>query len=192
MEKLPFLLIYSRLGMALVIALVALSGLPHAPVWIVILMALGLMTDILDGVIARKTGVATPRLRVWDSNVDQFFWLVVMGCIFIPHFGFIKSHYLPLVIIAGLEALAYLVSFVKYRRTVATHSWLARLWTLTLFAFLVDLSLHGQSNFWFKSCALLGIISRLEILLILFLLKEWTTDVPSVLSLVKVKRLIKG
>lgn len=189
MKKLPFLLIYSRIGLALAIALVTLARLPGAPVMIVCLMAAGLLTDILDGIIARRAGVATQQLRVWDSNVDQFFWLVILACIFGQHVGFIKSHYLPIVLIAGLEGLAYLFSFLKFGRTVATHSWLAKLWTLTLFAFLADLGLHGQSRFWFSICAVLGIVSRLEILVILFLLKEWTTDVASVLALKRIKRI---
>ncbi|MGE5395554.1 MAG: CDP-alcohol phosphatidyltransferase family protein [Candidatus Saccharibacteria bacterium] len=186
MKKLPFLLIWSRILIALAIVMVALARLPQAPVMIVSLMSAGLITDILDGIIARKLGVATQRLRVWDSNVDQFFWLTILACIFAQHASFIKSHYLPIVAIAGLEVLAHLFSFLKFRRTVATHSWLAKLWTLTLFAFLADLSLHGQSNFWLKLCAVLGIVSRLEILLILFLLKEWTTDVASVLMVKRV------
>jgi CDP-diacylglycerol--glycerol-3-phosphate 3-phosphatidyltransferase len=187
MKILPFLLIYSRILIGFAIAAIAIASLPGAPLWIVVLMSAGLVTDILDGVIARHAGVATRRLRVWDSNADQFFWLVILACIFSQNVSFIKSHFIPIVVIAALEGLAYLLSFIKFRRTVATHSWLAKLWTLTLFAFLADLCLHGQSTFWFRLSAVLGIISRLEILLILFLLKEWTTDVPSVLWMERVK-----
>lgn len=187
MKKLPFLLIYSRLGIAIIIALVALASLPHAPEWIVALMTVGLITDIMDGIIARKAGVATQRLRVWDSNVDQFFWLVILGCIFSQNVYFVKDHLFPIMMIAGLEALAYLFSYLKFRRPVATHSWLAKLWTLTLFAFLADLCLHSQSHGWFRICVVLGIVSRLEILLIIALLKEWTTDVASIWTIVNVK-----
>lgn len=187
MKQLPYILIYSRIVIAIIIAAITLAKPDNASLMIVILMLTGLITDILDGIIARKLGIATQRLRVWDSNTDQFFWLVILACIFSRNVNFLKENYLPIVIIVGLEALAYLISFLKFRRPVATHSWLAKLWTLTLFIFLADLCLYSQSNTWFKISAVLGIVSRLEIILIIALLKDWTTDVPSFLSLARVK-----
>jgi CDP-diacylglycerol--glycerol-3-phosphate 3-phosphatidyltransferase len=179
MKHLPFWLIYSRIVIAIVIGLAVIINIPHLPVWIVTLMTLGLLTDVLDGVIARRIGVATKKLRVWDSNVDQFFWIVIIACVFYLNSPFIKVNYLPVLIIVVLEATAYLISFLKFRRTVATHTYMAKLWTHTLLAFLVDLTLHSQSNLLFKICAFLGIVSRLEIILIIARLKEWTVDVPS-------------
>jgi CDP-diacylglycerol--glycerol-3-phosphate 3-phosphatidyltransferase len=102
MKILPFLLIYSRILIGFAIAAIAIASLPGAPLWIVVLMSAGLVTDILDGVIARHAGVATRRLRVWDSNADQFFWLVILACIFSQNVSFIKSHFIPIVVIAAL------------------------------------------------------------------------------------------
>lgn len=76
----------------------------------------------------------------------------------------------------------------KFKRTIATHSYLAKFWTLTLLAFLIDLTLHSNSNLPFKICAAFGIISRIEIILIILGLKKWTTDVPSILSVGRINR----
>jgi len=183
MKQLPFWLIYSRIVIAIAIGTAVMMDFPHLPAWIVTLMTVGLLTDILDGIIARRAGVATEKLRVWDSNVDQFFWIVVIGCVFYLNRPFIQANYLPVLTIVFLEATAYLVSYLKFKRTVATHTYLAKCWTLTLLAFLADLTLHSQSNILFKICALLGIISRLEIIFLLIRLKEWRVDVPSIWSL---------
>lgn len=90
------------------------------------------------------------------------------------------SNYLLILFIVWLEVVAYLYSYRKFKRTIATHTILAKTWTLTLFAFLIDLIWHGQSNLLFNICAVLGIISRIEIILIIHRLREWRNDVPSI------------
>ena len=185
MKQVPFLLIISRLIFGFVVIGLALVMPQHYKIWIVTLLFLGLLSDVFDGIIARKLGIATEKLRIWDSNVDMIFWLCVVGSIFYLNFTFIKENYILILIIFCLEAIAYLISFVKFKRTIATHSILAKFWTLTLLGFLIDLALHGTSHWWFYICIGLGIISRLEIILIILKLNKWTTDVPSILAVSK-------
>ena len=90
-----------------------------------------------DGIIARKLGVSSERLRVLDSNVDQFFWLVTIGSIFYYAKDFIISEILWIGIIFTLEVSTYIVSYFKFKRTIATHSILAKFWTISLLIFFV-------------------------------------------------------
>ncbi|GAB2768983.1 CDP-alcohol phosphatidyltransferase family protein [Salinimicrobium soli] len=188
MKKIPFLLIYSRILIGFIIGVIAFLEIQHQAIWIVVLMFLGLLTDVFDGIIARNLNVATEKLRIWDSNVDQFFWLMVIGSIFYLNFDFIQENLLWIGLVVFLEILCYLVSYLKFRRPIATHSILAKLWTLTLLAFLIDLALNGNSFVPFVICVVLGIVSRIEIILIILKLKKWTTDVPSVFSVSKLNR----
>jgi len=73
MKKIPFLLIYSRIVIALVIIFLAWLKVDNYSFIITILILVGLFTDIFDGIIARKLYVSTEKLRIWDSNVDMFF-----------------------------------------------------------------------------------------------------------------------
>ncbi len=149
-------------------------------------MVIGLLTDVFDGILARKLGTSTERLRVLDSNVDQFFWLVSMASIFYMNWNFVAQHYFFILVIAILELAIYLISWIKFKRTVATHSILAKLWTLTLLWFLVELSITGSSFLGFWTCVTLGIISRLEIIAIICYLKSWATDIPSIIAVRKI------
>jgi CDP-diacylglycerol--glycerol-3-phosphate 3-phosphatidyltransferase len=173
---------------AILIAIITLMGIQNIAEFIVGLMTLGLLTDIFDGIIARKLGIATVQLRTWDSNVDQFFWIIVIASVFSLNSAFLKENYLPIIAIVILEALAYLTSYLKFKRTVATHSYLAKFWTLTLLAFLIDLTLNSNSHLLFKICAALGIVSRIEIILIILGLKKWTTDVSSIFSINRINK----
>jgi len=87
-----------------------------------------------------------------------------------------------------LEVMAYIISYGKFKRSIATHSILAKFWTLTLLGFLIDLVLNSTSYLPFIICIALGIISRIEIILIILKLKKWTTDVPSIFVVSKINR----
>ncbi len=191
MKNIPFLLIYSRILFGIIIGILAFYKIENYSIWIVILMSLGLITDIFDGIIARKLNVSTEKLRIWDSNVDQFFWLIVIGSIFYLNIDFIKENILWIAIIVSLEILCYLVSYFKFKKSIATHSILAKFWTLALLGFLIDLVLNETSYILFMICVILGIISRIEIILIILKLKNWTTDVPSIFSVSNINQGIK-
>lgn len=191
MKKIPVVLIYSRVLIALIIGILGIGQTEHHEIWISILMIFGLMTDIFDGIIARMLKISTEKLRILDSNVDQFFWLLVIGTIFYLNIDFIIDEIIWISAILFLEAAAYAISFKKFNKTIATHSILSKIWTITLVVFLVDLVLHSDSHILFYICAALGIISRAEIIWIILNLKNWTTDVPSLFSVSKINRGIK-
>lgn len=188
MKKIPFLLIYSRILLGILIGLLAFFRKSHYAEWIVAFMVIGLLTDVFDGIIARKLGISSEKLRIWDSGVDQFFWLIILASIFYLNFAFVKTNLLWIVLLGSLEALTYLVSYLKFKRPIATHSILAKFWALSLLWFLIDLVLHNTSMYPFTICLVLGIISRLEIITIVLSLKNWATDVPSILVVSKMNR----
>lgn len=188
-KHIPFLLIYSRIVIALIFLLMAFSTFFYRDETIVILLIVGVATDFFDGVLARKWNVSSEKLRVWDSNADQVFWLAAIFNIFYLNVEFITTQWMSIVIVLVLEFLAYLVSYIRFKKSVATHSLLAKLWTVTLLLFLIDLCLFHSSTWVYWACITLGIVSRGEIIGILLLLKNWTTDVPSILY---VKRINAG
>lgn len=191
MKKIPIILIYSRIFFAIIILVLGLGRIENYREWISFLMVIGLITDVFDGIIARSLKISTEKLRILDSNVDQVFWLAVIGTIFYLNLDFILENILWISVILGLEILAYVISYTRFKRTIATHSILAKFWTISLVVFLVDLVLNSTSSVAFWICVGLGIISRIEIILIIIRLKNWTTDVPSILSVSKINRGIK-
>ncbi len=191
MIKIPYILIFIRVPIAIIIGFLALFKFENYSLWIVILMTIGLITDIFDGIIARKLNVSTERLRQWDSNADQFFWLIIIGSIFYLNIDFVKENIIWIGGVFFLELLSYIISYWKFKKSIATHSILAKIWTLTLLWFLIDLVQKSSSNIPFFICIGLGIISRIEIILIILRLRKWTTDIPSILAVSKINSGIK-
>lgn len=179
MKKLPIFLVYSRIAISPVMLLLAWFIGAEAGIAIIILALYGLISDIFDGIIARKLGVSTTFLRRLDSTADQIFWISILIATFMlaPHF--LLQNWPQLALVVGLEIGAYLCCYFRFRKEIATHSILAKFWALTLCAVIVELNLTGNSGIIFQTCFYLGVISRLEIIAIVLTLKNWTNDVPS-------------
>lgn len=177
-KNIPAALIWFRLLAGLLIIRLAFTDADRG--WIVLLMTTGLLSDIFDGIIARRLNISTQTLRRLDSSVDQVFWLSIVVATYIINPVFYKENWVSIVILLLAEALCYVVCYLRFRKEVATHAIASKIWTLILFATLVDIVLNSTSNFWFQLCFYSGLLTRLEVLSILLLIREWTNDVPSV------------
>jgi len=188
MKKLPFILIYSRLAIGLTIILLSVARVDHYIFFAITLLTIGLLTDIFDGIIARKLNISTQLLRRLDSTIDQVFFISIAVATYIQCPDFFKTNATKLIVLFGFEALAYLLSFLKFRKEIATHSIGAKIWTLLLFATLIQIIVQCQSVALFNLCFWTGLLTRLEIMAIIFTLKQWTNDVPSIYHAVKLRQ----
>ncbi|GGG61002.1 hypothetical protein GCM10007332_23560 [Epilithonimonas arachidiradicis] len=142
-------------------------------------MYFGLLTDIFDGIIARKVGVSSEKLRRLDSQTDLVFWLAIGFSTYWLNSEIIKDHWKSISLIFGMEALCYIISFWKFGKETCTHAWLSKFWGLSLllaFTFLIGFS---TANWAFYLCLILGLISHIDVILIILILPIWQFDVPS-------------
>jgi CDP-diacylglycerol--glycerol-3-phosphate 3-phosphatidyltransferase len=178
--QIPKALILSRLIIGLTIIILSSLHIDHYKTIAITLLATGLLTDIFDGIIARQLRISTQKLRRLDSLIDQVFFIAVAIATYMQCPGFFTTNALELTILLSAEAVTYLISFLKFRKEVATHSIGAKAWALLLFATLIQIILQCQSTVLFKICFWVGLVTRVEIIAIILTLKKWTNDVPSI------------
>ena len=188
MSKIPIALIFSRLVIGLVLIYLSAFDIANYKAIAVILLSVGLLTDIFDGIVARHLNVSTQRLRRLDSTIDQIFFISVAVATYIQCQDSFSTNAIKLTMLLGAEALAYLISFVKFSKEIATHSIGAKIWTLFLFATLVQVIAQCQSEVLFNFCFYIGVFTRLEIIAIILTLKNWTNDVPTVYHAIKLRQ----
>ena len=188
MKKIPVLLIYSRLFIGIAIFICSILHINHYSIIAVVLFSLGLLTDIFDGIIARRLNVSTEKLRRLDSTIDQVFFLLVAAATYLDARSFFYNNRVALFILLGIEALAYVICFLKFRKEIATHTISSKIWTLFLFATIIQLMCFKNAFILFKVCFYIGIITRLEIIAIIFVLRNWTNDVPSIYQAVLLRQ----
>jgi len=145
-----------------------------------ILIGIGLVSDIFDGIIARRLNISSQKLRRLDSLADQIFWILIAIACYLLSPIFFSDNINFIILLVLSELMIYAISYLKFRKEVATHAIASKIWTLVLAATLIELIYTSNSHLLFQICFYLGIVTRLEIIAILLLLKKWTADVPSV------------
>lgn len=177
--NIPQILILFRALLAPIIVSVAfLYGQMIAPL-IVILMYLGLFSDIFDGIIARKLNISTTTLRRLDSIVDILFWIsiAIASWLLYPELLYQNRWFISLLLCT--EILCHLVSFIKFGKELATHAYLSKLWGISLLISFTVLLGYGKAGLWLYSCIILGVIAHIDCIAITLLLPKWMHDIPS-------------
>ncbi|TCD07021.1 CDP-alcohol phosphatidyltransferase family protein [Pedobacter frigidisoli] len=188
MKNIPIALIYSRLLIGFGIILLSVIDANHYSFWAITLLSIGLLTDVFDGIIARRLNISSEILRRLDSSIDQVFFISVTVATYIQCPDFFKANLMKLAVLIGAEVLIYFVSYLKFKKEIATHSIGAKIWTLILFATLVEIMVHCKSLVLFELCLWVGLATRLEIIAITLVLKKWTNDVPTIYHAVKLRQ----
>jgi len=178
-KHIPLILIGFRLCLAAVIPALALFKGDNSRPVILVLIYLGLFSDIFDGIIARRVGVATARLRRLDSQTDLVFWLSAGISTWILFPEVISANYIPIAAIFIMEGLCYLTSIIKFGKETCTHAFLSKLWGITLLIAFTSLIGFGLAGIPFMLAIVAGLLSQLDVILIILILPEWTHDIPS-------------
>ncbi|ROI00587.1 CDP-alcohol phosphatidyltransferase family protein [Chryseobacterium daecheongense] len=179
MKTLPYLLIGIRFLMAPIILLLSYFKGEESRTLLLILMYFGLLTDIFDGIIARKTGVSSEKLRRLDSQTDLIFWLSLGFASYFINPELIKKEWAGILLILVMESLCYIISWWKFGKETCTHAFLSKMWGVSLLIALTYLIGFQQAGWAFNLAVGLGFISHLDVILIVLLLPKWQYDVPS-------------
>lgn len=179
MKTIPYLLIAIRFFLAPIIILLSYLYGGESRYFILTLMYVGLLTDIFDGIIARKVGVSSEKLRRLDSQVDLIFWLSLGFAAYFLNPTLINDEWQGILLIFIMEALCYIICWIKFGKETCTHAWISKLWGLSLllaFTFLIGFQ---QAGWAFYLTIILGFISHLDVILIILILPKWQYDIPS-------------
>ena len=186
LRLIPALLILCRFLMGPLLFADPLDGRTGA--WFGAGLVAAVLSDIFDGVLARRLGVATPRLREVDSWVDAWF------CLWIAASAWMSQRETVLVlaplIVAWLltDWLALAFDWLKFRRFAAYHAYSSKLAGLLLFAAIFALFVFGGSREFLALALCVAIISHIERMAITAILPNWTPDVLSVWHALKLRQ----
>lgn len=177
--NIPIGLILFRFLLApIILGLAYFIGESSKPI-ILVLIYLGLISDILDGIIARKQNLSTAKLRRMDSQTDMIFWLSIGFATWILYPKLISDNSVAIWIILAMEISVYAISIIKFKRETCTHAFLSKLWGITLLIAFTSLIGFNHAGVPFLVAIIMGLISHADRILITLILAEWTHDVPS-------------
>lgn len=178
-------LIACRFLLGPVLLIDALDG--HTGIWFGIGLIIALMSDIFDGVIARRIGSATPKLRELDSWVDGWFCLCVAVCAWFAQRDTVIT-FAPLIIVwFATDSLALLLDWLKFRRFASYHAYSSKLAGLLLFIAIFVLFVFQGNNFLLGLALVAAIISHFERMIITAIMPRWTPDIPGFWKAMKLR-----
>jgi len=186
--NIPQLLILFRLLLAPTILILAYAMGEKASVLIVLLMFAGLLSDIFDGIIARKLNLSTEKLRRQDSQTDLIFWLSIGIANWMIRSDILADHLIFIFILIAMEGLCYLISLIKFKKETCTHAILSKCWGITLIVAFTSLLAFNYVGFPFYLMAVVGFFAHIDVILIILLLPKWQHDIPSFYHALKIRR----
>lgn len=151
-------------------------------------LIIAVASDIFDGVLARRLGVATSRLREVDSWVDAWFCLWVAASAWLAHREFVVAQAPLIAAWLGTDWLALAFDWIKFRRFAAYHALSSKLAGLLLFAAVFALFVFGGSGPLMIVALLAAILSHAERMAITAILPAWTPDVLSLRHALRLRR----
>jgi phosphatidylglycerophosphate synthase len=180
----PWLLVGLRVVIAPFLLLDALDG--QAKIVFLFLYITGVLSDIFDGIIARRLGVSTVRLRQADGWADIGLYLCVAVSTWLVHPSVILSFQGPLLMAIAFQMSLFAVSLVKFGQFPSFHTYTAKAWGVSLLIAVVSLFGFGNSAALWVAIGLC-LINSLEEILMTLILPQWTHDVLSLVHALKLR-----
>ncbi len=141
------------------------------------LLLLSYSTDMIDGFLARKLKITSPRGSQLDSFGDQLTLFVgFIGLLFFEY-EFISANYQWILIPFVLYFFQMLIAFRKYGKATAFHTYLAKLSAVVQALFILWLLFFGPVYWLFYSMIIIGIIETIEEILLIYLYPNWVAGV---------------
>ena len=185
LSHIPSLLVGMRFAIA---PLLVFDALDHqTSSWFIIGYVIAVLSDIFDGIIARRLKVSTTQLRQADSWADICLYLCVAISAWLVYPQVIINFRLPLLSAIAIQLILFAISLIKFQKFPSFHTYTAKVWGLTLLIATVGLFGFSYANtLWLP--IMFCWINSLEEIAMTLLLPIWQCDVLSVFHAVELRK----
>ena len=141
-------------------------------------MVLGaVVSDIFDGVLARRWHCDSAGVRLFDTIADTFFYLCAGVALWMARPDIFRKNGVLLLVVLAMEAFHFGFDYAKFGKPASYHSWLAKSWGVVLTTALMVSLATPYGGSLFSLSLIVGIACKAEGLAMSFLLTKWTRDV---------------
>jgi len=184
-RRIPSILVGIRFVIAPLLLLDALDH--HSTNWFVIGYVIAIISDIFDGIIARRLGVSTIQLRQADSWADIWLFICLAMSTWLVYPQVLIDFQTPLLLALAAQLLLFTISLIKFRKFPSFHTYTAKVWGLLLLITTVSLFGFGYAKLLWLAIVLCWLNSLEEIVMTL-ILPEWKCDVLSIFHALNLRR----
>jgi CDP-diacylglycerol--glycerol-3-phosphate 3-phosphatidyltransferase len=189
-EHLPWTMAAARAVLGPVLILGTASG--WNPLALAGTVAAALLSDIFDGVLARRWGCDTAGVRRFDTLADTVFYACVAVAIWLAQPEIWRRNGLMLAVLLGLELARLVFDMGKFGIAASYHSYLAKAWGLVMAIAVIGIFALGWPNPLIAVALGLGIACNLEGLAMSAVLPVWRKDVKGLAAAWHLRRDVTG
>ncbi len=182
LDRLPWALILFRAAVAPAPWLAWLIG--SGELIAAALIPLALLSDVFDGIIARRRGVATELLRRADGWADLAFVLSYAAYALVRHGEALEGWWVWIAALGAYQLAATAHDFLRYGRGACFHFYSAKLWAIPFYGVLFQLT-AGFEPWLIGPTIVMGFISLTERIVAVRLIPVWLQDQPHVFAALK-------
>ena len=176
-QRLPAILVSFRAALGL--GLVVFNFAIHNQIVFAVCIVAALLSDVYDGVLARRWHVDTENLRRWDTRADTLFYLCVFAVAIQRYPEAFQNRWLMIAALITAEVIQHVFAAVKYGRHASYHSIMSKIWGLMMAGAMTALLGFGANNWFMNLTIIWGVCCNVQGLLMTLLLPTWHRDVPT-------------
>ena len=152
-----------------------------------VFITISLISDLLDGLIARTFKMQTKIGALLDSWADLGTYVLAFLAIGLFKWEEIKPYSFMLYFFAGIMALSYVIVFVKFKGLIGLHTYMFKLTGYLQGAFIISLFVWGFYLVPYYICLIWGTLACIEEMIIILILKKPQSNVRGLYWVLKSK-----
>jgi CDP-diacylglycerol--glycerol-3-phosphate 3-phosphatidyltransferase len=153
-------------------------------------VVVALLSDIFDGVLARRWGSDTPGVRLFDTMADTVFYLCTAVALWIAHPDALRHNARMLAVLMLLEGARLGVDLTKFGKPASYHSYLAKTWGLVMAIAVTATFVTPRGTVLLPIALGLGIACNLEGLAMSVILPLWRKDVKGLRAAWRIRSML--
>ena len=155
------------------------------------LLLISYATDAIDGYLARRLNITSPRGSQLDSVGDQITFVIGLIGLFFFEKVFIIKHLVIIIIAFSPYIIQMLLAYIKYGKATAFHTYLAKFSAVVQSVFILWSLFIRPEEILFYIMIGVGVLETIEEIALIFLYDNWVSDVKSIFIAYRDKRRLK-
>jgi len=153
-----------------------------------IFLLINLLSDVLDGYIARKYKMETELGAKLDAFADYFTYLLVFIGLFVFKMDELREHLVSVIIFISMLVSTVIVSLIKFRKFHSYHTLIEKTGGYIQAFFFICLFTIGFVAPLYYFMIVLGILGAIETIAIDIIIPEMRSDILGIYWVLKEKR----
>ena len=155
------------------------------------LLLISYLTDAIDGFLARKLKISSPRGSQLDSFGDQITLIIGLIGLFYFETEFIRTNLTLIIIVFIPYIIQMIIAYTKYGKATAFHTYLAKISAIVQSVFIIWSLMISPNYTLFYVMIAIGLLETIEEITLIFMLDKWVSDVKGIYWAMKDKRQLK-